>query len=196
MLRLLCTDAVDQIEAYLDGELAPIDRRQLENHLGECSGCARELALARRVTRCLRGLPLLECPDDVIDAVSEELAREAAPPIEAAPSWWPGSRSRATALRSHWRPGLAIAAALVALAVGLGGVFRLDRLGFLPGAEPVYNAAQLTQAEEEARLALAYLGALTNRARTTLRDDVIVDRVVAPPLRALGSLGGSRDELE
>ena len=80
MLRLLCSDAVDQIEAYLDGDLAPIDSRRLRSHLEECSGCARELELARRVTRCLRGLPLLSCPDDVIDAVSEELAREAAPP--------------------------------------------------------------------------------------------------------------------
>ena len=152
------------------------------------------------MTRCLRSLPILSCPDDVIAAVSEELAREAAPPIETAPLWWSRSLSRATTTSSQWGPGLAIAAGLVALAVGLGVVFGLDRLGFLPAAEPAYdtayNAAQLTQAEQEARLALAYLGAVTNRARTTLRDEVIVDRIVAPPRRALGGLGGSRGELE
>ena len=143
MPRLLCTEAVDQVEAYLDGDLDPIDRLRLRDHLEECSGCSNELELAREVTRCLRGLPLLSCPDDVIDAVSQALSREAATPTTAS---------------SRWGRGLAIAAGLVALAVGLGLASRSGRLGFLPAAEPAYDAAQLTQAEQEARLALAYLG--------------------------------------
>ena len=73
MLRLLCTDAVDQIEAHLDGDLPPIDSQRLRGHLEECSGCARELELAIQLSTTLAALGRES--DRLVQRTAERTAR-------------------------------------------------------------------------------------------------------------------------
>ncbi len=46
------------LNAYIDGELDPARRRELEQHLAACADCARELAGLREVTELFRSSPL------------------------------------------------------------------------------------------------------------------------------------------
>ncbi len=96
-----------QLDAYLDGELAAVDARELEAHLAHCRECAHfrdgRLALRAAITA---GIPTFQAPDALrqrVRAAVGAAARARAP-------------HRFTA-RGVWRP-LALAASLAVVAVG------------------------------------------------------------------------------
>jgi len=53
---LPCEEALDLLEAHLDGELTPDGEARLRAHLDGCRSCAAELALARRIRTELRAM--------------------------------------------------------------------------------------------------------------------------------------------
>jgi hypothetical protein len=66
----------DQLDAYLDGDLAPEEARAFEAHADRCPACADERALAERLRAALRATPAAPCPDDVWAATLARIARE------------------------------------------------------------------------------------------------------------------------
>jgi anti-sigma factor RsiW len=83
-----------QLDAYLDGELAALDARELEAHLGECAECARfrDDRLALRAAIAARA-PSLKAPAALQDRVRAALRTAARPPAPArlkpGPAWLP-----------------------------------------------------------------------------------------------------------
>jgi len=61
-----CPDEWDPSEllAYLEGDLPPDDRRELEQHLALCSACSNELESLRQLDRMLRACPQCFHPDE------------------------------------------------------------------------------------------------------------------------------------
>ena len=55
----------DRLSEYLDGELQPEEREDLQAHLFTCAACARTLAELRRVVERARALPDREPPRDL-----------------------------------------------------------------------------------------------------------------------------------
>src|SRR6476620_10593513 len=98
-------DMEAQVDAYLDGELAAMERVELEAHLAGCTSCGRfrddRLALRAAIAA---ELPRLEAPEALRGRAA---LRKAAPP----------SRARRLAPPMAWR-GLALAASLAVVAVG------------------------------------------------------------------------------
>jgi anti-sigma factor RsiW len=96
-----------QLDAYLDGELAALDARELEAHLSECPACAqfRDERLELR-SAISAGVPAFPAPDVLRQRVRAALKTAARAP---APDRW--------SLRGLWRP-LAMAASLAVVAVG------------------------------------------------------------------------------
>src|SRR2546430_10517460 len=96
-----------QLDAYLDGELAADDARELEAHLVQCPDCARfrdgRIALRAAITA---QVPVLQAPDALRERVRAALR-------VAGRS---GSSRRVTA-PALWR-SLALAASLAVVAVG------------------------------------------------------------------------------
>ncbi len=92
----------EQLDAYLDGELAAVDARELEAHLAECADCARfrEGRVALRAAIAAR-VPALQAPGALRDRVRAALRATAEP----------------RASRPAWR-ALALAASLAAVALG------------------------------------------------------------------------------
>jgi anti-sigma factor RsiW len=89
----------DLVHAYADGELDLAHTLEVERHLLDCPACARTCAEVRSLSAALRaGLPRFEPP--------------------------PGLRARLRA-RAPKRRRLVLAAALVLLAAGLGGLASL-----------------------------------------------------------------------
>src|SRR6266566_5130570 len=64
----------EQLDAYLDGELAAVDARELEAHLAECADCARfrEGRVALRAAIAAR-VPALQAPGALLDRVRAAL---------------------------------------------------------------------------------------------------------------------------
>ena len=51
-----CTEAVDNVTAYLEGELSPSRRASLEEHLAGCPACRAYLEQTRQVIQVLKGM--------------------------------------------------------------------------------------------------------------------------------------------
>lgn len=54
----------ERLSAYLDGELSPAERDELDAHLRDCEQCQRELAALRQTRALLRALPTPALPRD------------------------------------------------------------------------------------------------------------------------------------
>jgi anti-sigma factor RsiW len=101
------TDLELQIDAYVDGELAPRDARELEAHLKECGACARlhdnRLALGAAIRA---EIPALRAPDTLRTQLRSALRSAAG-----------STRTRPVLPPLGWRT-LALAASLALVAVG------------------------------------------------------------------------------
>lgn len=62
---ITCAEAVEQLWAYLDGELAPEDKAALEEHLGFCRVCCGEVEFAEELRGFLARSAVEELPEDV-----------------------------------------------------------------------------------------------------------------------------------
>jgi anti-sigma factor RsiW len=91
----------DELTAYLDGELAPVDAARVRSHLSSCSDCRATEALLRRTMTELAALPAFE--------PSLALRRRVLAEVDALRRPWPER------MRAWLRPGL-LAPAGVALA--------------------------------------------------------------------------------
>jgi anti-sigma factor RsiW len=98
-----------QLDAYLDGELAQADARELETHLAQCRECARfrdeRLELRAAITA---RVPSFQAPDVLRDRVREALRVAAREEIRG---------RRRVSFSTLWRP-LALAASLLVVALG------------------------------------------------------------------------------
>jgi anti-sigma factor RsiW len=60
----------DALSAYLDDELAPAARREVETHLGACGDCRAELEEVAAARRAIRILPVHAAPRPLLDTGS------------------------------------------------------------------------------------------------------------------------------
>lgn len=106
----------DDLAAYALGALTELEARAFERHLMRCNTCARELEASRSAATALASaVPQHRAPADlkqaVMDAVRSESGVEPAQP----------PRRRLLRPRLARRPALALAGALGAVAVAVGG---------------------------------------------------------------------------
>ena len=94
----------DLLSAYLDGELEASEARSIVQHLGFCEPCRLELSEVQRSRSAVRGLPMLDLPDEALAAVEGDIE--------------PAGR--------HHRILVGAAAALVAVLVAAAAVLSAD----------------------------------------------------------------------
>ena len=90
---MTCAEADSSVQAYVDGELAGVDREQIQRHLGACQGCARRCLLQGRLKAAVRAhLPRPPVPADFRQRLRAALERvDEAPRLRAWP-WLSYSR--------------------------------------------------------------------------------------------------------
>jgi mycothiol system anti-sigma-R factor len=65
-----CSEVLETVSAYLDGEISPHDKARLAQHFEECSPCLQEAGVYEEVkTLIARSCGCEPCPDDVRDRV-------------------------------------------------------------------------------------------------------------------------------
>jgi anti-sigma factor RsiW len=105
-----CTEAASFTQAYVDGELAGIDREQVQRHLAGCEVCARGCALLGRFKAAVRAhLPRPPMPSDMRQRLRFALERAE---VEA-----PGKRRWAWPSYPRLVPAAVAAALLLAIMV-------------------------------------------------------------------------------
>ena len=100
-----------ELLAYLEGELDDPRRAQVASHVETCDRCAQDLREAEAGRAALRSAPMLELPQERLEALLTQLPSHAVTP--------PGFIRRA----------LPVAAALAAVAALAGGAFVLGTSG-------------------------------------------------------------------
>lgn len=165
------------IEAYVDDEVSPSERGQLEAFVASDPDARDELQLARTLKRRLGALPQPQCPPDVTRAVLSAARSDVRRTFV--------ERLRA-AMAASWttvvRPSLAVGV-LVAVVVG-GALITMPADDPAP-TEAVASTEEVDRALDEAKWALAYISNLGRETATSIRDDVLDERVVRPVNRAL-----------
>jgi anti-sigma factor RsiW len=102
-----CVEFAEELVAYLDGEQPPAEHARIEQHVGTCLNCRRELERLRRVRTLLGALPAIEPSAAFQDALWQRL-NVTSPPVR---------RQRRTLV---WgAPALAAAAALALVSYSL-----------------------------------------------------------------------------
>src|SRR6266571_886641 len=82
------------LAGFVDGALGPAERAEAEAHLESCTGCRRDVELARRARAALRALPELPVPMGTTRAVVDE-ARRGVPGARLARMMWPAAAAAA-----------------------------------------------------------------------------------------------------
>lgn len=77
---MTCFENKDWIDRYLDGEVDPAEKAQIEEHLAECQVCQRELAQTRALFAVLGDLQDEAVDVDFHEAVMAGLPRRSASP--------------------------------------------------------------------------------------------------------------------
>ena len=54
---LVCRQLVEKVSAYLDGDLSPTARAQVEDHLAACDDCAGYVAQVERLLQITAAVP-------------------------------------------------------------------------------------------------------------------------------------------
>lgn len=64
-----CEEVQDQLSAYLEHDLEPVARRNIEAHVEECIRCRQELTLLRQTVSALQSLEEIEVPPRLTAAI-------------------------------------------------------------------------------------------------------------------------------
>jgi anti-sigma factor RsiW len=191
-----CAAVDEQLDLYLDGELNELDRARVERHVTNCATCAETLVALELMRDDLRAAhPREVCPPWVTATVLEIAEREFA--RTPRPWCWRcrcGSFFADLVPTPAWRPVLVAAAAALVLAVPLWRTLRGPGPANEPGGE--LTAAELAQAEQEARLVLALVASVGENAGARVREEILTNRIVEPTRRAFGFGSGSATATE
>jgi anti-sigma factor RsiW len=76
-----CDERAEALSAFLDGELPPEERRELERHLSGCDGCRERLEELRELGEGLRAWPDADPPEWIGRAALERARRSRAAPL-------------------------------------------------------------------------------------------------------------------
>jgi hypothetical protein len=109
-----CSEVQERLSAYYDGELADEIRSNLDEHLGGCSECARELAVFEKLSTMAGALSTPLPPQQMWSRLEQQIDQQQIDQQQIAK---PVGRSRS---RSSFVPRLFALAAIVLVAVGIG----------------------------------------------------------------------------
>jgi len=102
---MTCQQTAELLSSYVDGELAPADRAEIDTHLAECASCLAQVESARCLKHAIARLPSREEPPGAIRARVEALRF--------------GKASFFFARRPVWMAGVALLLAAILAAVAV-----------------------------------------------------------------------------
>ena len=150
MSRWRCRRYRTLLVDYVDGQLPPLPRRRLEQHMAACAACTQALAALQQLPALLRTCAVPDPGEEFWrqqrHAIARAIRNAPAPQAAWRPAWW----------REGWRPGL------WRYPVGAAAALLLGLL--------VYHSARREQPALPGAAAEAELAALDAESLVTLHD--------------------------
>ena len=160
-----CAEVLERLETWIDGDLEGAEAAAVEEHLADCTACQDEHRVAEQIRAELRALPELDVPARVLRAVDRHTRARALDKL-------------ATVLASAVRRPLPVAAAAAAVVLAIVLIAPWEGRH-----ETVYSDAEIYQATQETKLALAYIGNITRRAELRVKERVLDQGVAVKTMR-------------
>jgi hypothetical protein len=175
-----------QIDSFLDADLTSQQQDVFMAHIHDCSACAAELQFARQLHDSVLDLPLLECPETVLEPV-HRLGNSQQPANRWSALW-----TALEQLPMVVRYGLPAAAAVV-LTLLLAPQFSEGPAGSAELAsqppQESYSQEDVVMALRDLNTAINYLNEVSERTET-----MVGNRFVITPLRE--SLNASFERIQ
>jgi anti-sigma factor RsiW len=92
-----CDRFVEDLSAWIDGELPAGRAAEVAAHVAACAACGAQVAALRRADDALRAIPLRELPPDALTKVLRRSARGRAPASRRRWLGWAGAAAGASA---------------------------------------------------------------------------------------------------
>ena len=170
-----------QIDSFIDGDLDAPQVEAFKNHVGDCQACEQELLYAQSMLGAVRDLPLLDCPDHVLEPIHRLSGGSSATDSTSTQSLL----SRLQQLFSD-APVFARYAFPMVLVVMLAILFTITprwqengpQLAEVPqvSAEAVeqYSPEDIYQALQDLNLAIEYLSDMSRRTEAMIGDRFLI----------------------
>lgn len=170
-----CKDYQAALSAYTGDELSGNERQALTNHLLHCADCRDELEREEELRQHLAGLPQVNCPGHVFEAIMAQTDR-------------PTTKRR---LRNRWPwAGIAVAATLAVLFLpGFNGVLTNDVPHDQMAVNQEFSEAEIAQAKRDVMATLTLAANVVSRSRQDTMSDIFGTRL---PNALSGSLSPSK----
>ncbi len=164
--RLPCVQVLELIEPWVDGELEAGRAASVQAHVDSCSSCNAEMRLADEIRAELRAMPNYELPERLLN----DIAQATEPTLP--------SRFRRVLGLLVLRPVPAAVAVAAIVAVLVIQPWRAP-------TDAGYTETEVARATAETKLALAYVGGVSRRAQSEIRERVIEGEPVAMTVRRI-----------
>ncbi|NOZ60314.1 MAG: hypothetical protein GXO74_01395 [Calditrichaeota bacterium] len=165
-----CTNLIDE---YFDRRLSRKTRKKIERHLAICSECRSDYRNYEKLFEDLKNLGPASCPQEVIQSVNEIIGFDKEE--KTSTKFFAGLWLRVSILH---RP-LRFAGAFIVFIV-VGALLFSQWHKPEPNLREQYSQAEIEQAANQVKLALAYVNAATSHAGEILQKQVFPEDVIKP----------------
>lgn len=166
-----CTQHQAQFTPYLDQELPPVERQQLEAHLASCPHCAEEWRFFTQTLGHVAELRRAQPPVDLLSGIQAKLHR---------PTFWHRLRTLFSQFDFSMSLPAATATVVVAMAVGL-----FFKMGIPPMDRPDQPSQPATRRAAAIAIPDSRLTAVTSHAGTSLSQARAAHPPMVPELELL-----------
>tara|TARA_B100002003_G_scaffold217753_1_gene218221 strand:+ start:7432 stop:8067 length:636 start_codon:yes stop_codon:yes gene_type:complete len=170
-----------QIDSFIEGDLDTPQVEAFKNHIDACQACEQELLYAQTILGAVSELPLLDCPDHVLEPIHRLSGGSSATNL-------PSTQSLLSRLQQLFSDGpvfarYALPMVLVATLAILftiaprfqGNVPQLAEAPQEPaGAVEQYSPEEIYQALQDLNLAIEYLSDMSRRTEAMISDRFLI----------------------
>ncbi len=148
-----CRQIQENLSAYLDGELPPVEAAALRRHLDGCAACRQMAEELRSVSALLKNAPRQPAPTDLADEVQRRLERDMLlTPVAEEPEIIARIDRRLAREQRPWWPRVAALAACVALVAAIAALWPTnhEKPTAVPTSGPSTDLAMTLPADQRA----------------------------------------------
>ncbi len=167
-----CQECQNLADGYFHHELSFKIKKQVRTHLKSCSDCRAEYLHDEKVLKEIKGLKIQPCPDEVTERVFQilNLADEKRVHFSFI------EKSINFFSRYRWKVTLAGASAVIIFLM----VIIYPKINQQADVRHQYTEAEIEQATNQVKLALAYFNEVTSRTQKILEQQVLPQQIIEP----------------
>ncbi len=167
-----CQECENLLDEYFHLQLSSKIKNQIKVHLKNCLKCQRSFQEYKNMLQELRCLKVQPCPEEVTEKVFRilNLGNEKEIHISLI------EKFIERVSRYRWKIALAGATAAIVFFMILiyPGIYQQNEI------KQQYTEAEIDQAKDQVKLALAYFNEITSRTQKILEDQVLPEQIIKP----------------